>query len=225
MADVYDPVGAQMSQQSATERLAQYITYLQGLTNLQIWLYSNNVVPAPANTLANFTEVNFGGYARATGIMFGSQGLDVNANAYATSALVTFACSGASPSGTVYGSLLVGTPAGAVAATITAVGGIGGAYGSYTITNPGAKYSAPPKVTPTGASGSGFAATAVLTNGEVTSLLVTNAGTGYSTYTMTLDAPLELIKQNVLSQNGISMALATDLIVTYTQLIEPSNAQ
>jgi hypothetical protein len=40
-----------------------------------------------------------------------------------------------------------------------------------------------------------------------------------------VDPPLELIKQNVLSQAGISMALATDAIDTYTQLIEPSNAQ
>ena len=42
---------------------------------------------------------------------------------------------------------------------------------------------------------------------------------------LSLDPPLVLLKQNVLSQSGISMSLNTDAITTYVQLIEPSNAQ
>ena len=44
------------------------------------------------------------------------------------------------------------------------------------------------------------------------------------TYTLTLDPPLELIKQNVLSTTGISMALNTDALQTFTQIVQPSVA-
>lgn len=58
----------------------------------------------------------------------------------------------------------------------------------------------------------------------MTGITLTNAGSAYTTYTVSVEKPLKLIKQNVLSTSGISMALATDLIVTYTQLIQPSVA-
>ena len=54
--------------------------------------------------------------------------------------------------------------------------------------------------------------------------MLDSAGVGYSSYTVVIDEPYELVKQNVLSSTGISMSQSTDLISTYTQLIQPSNA-
>jgi hypothetical protein len=94
------------------------------------------------------------------------------------------------------------------------------------ISNAGAGYLTAPAVRLTGATGAGATAVAVLSStGTIQSVDLTNAGTGYTTYTVVIDPPLTLIKQNVLSSGGISMTLATDALSTITQLVEPSNAQ
>jgi hypothetical protein len=59
-----------------------------------------------------------------------------------------------------------------------------------TVTNPGSGYASVPAVTFSGGAGTGAAATAVLTNGSVTSVTVTNGGSGYtSDPTVTIAAP------------------------------------
>jgi len=224
MPDVYDPINAQMSVQSAKERLSDFVTDLLARQNLYLWLYQNNVAPSPTNTLAAFQEATFSGYTRFNVTTFTAVGVDPNANAYVTSQMNAFACNGGGINNNIYGSVLVGTPVGGVQATATNAGSSGGSYGAaFTITNNGAVYTAVPTVRLNGATGSGATAVAVLNaNGTFASITLTAAGAGYTTYTVLIDPPLELIKQNVLSAGGIPVALSTDVVTTYAQLIEPS---
>ncbi len=83
-------------------------------------------------------------------------------------------------------------PRGLVTATATATAA-GGQVTSFTITNPGAGYTAPPVVTLTGGGGgSGASVVAVLTaTGSVASITILQGGSGYtSNPTVTLSAPL-----------------------------------
>jgi hypothetical protein len=225
MPDVYDPIAAQMSVVSAKERLADFITDLAGRTNQQIWLYQTNVAPSPTNTLANFTIATFSGYAGQAIGAFGAVGVDPSNNAFATAGIFNFACNGGGVNNQIYGSLHVATPAGALQASATNTGSGTGYSPIFTIVAAGLGYTAPPAITLNGAGGSGAAAHAVLNpNGSIQEIILDSAGVGYSTYPVVIAAPYELIKQNVLSATGISMALATDQVPTYTQLIEPSGA-
>ena len=224
MPDVYDPINAQMSVRSAIERLNDFTTDLLARSFCQLWLYQNNVVPAPGNTLAAFQEATYSGYARFTVNSFTNTAVDPQNNAYVTSALADFTCNGGGVNNTIYGSLLVATNPSGVQATATNAGNSGAYATTFTITAGGSGYQVPPAVHLTGATGTGATAHAVLTNGVVTSIVLDTPGSAYTTYTVTIDPPMEIIKQNVLSQGGISMALATDALTTYTQLIEPSQA-
>lgn len=223
MPDVYPPQAAQMSVKAAQEILADLITDLNARTQVQLWLYQTNIAPNPTNTLANFTEANFGGYARQTIASWSAVGVDSSNNAFATAAITNYACNGTGTPNQIYGSILVGTPSGAVNATGSGVGGNAGSYGSVSVTNPGAGYTAAPAVTVTGATGTGAVITSVINaSGQVTAFNVITPGSGYTTYTVTVDTPKELIKQNVLSASGISMAVSTDVLPTFCQLIQPS---
>jgi hypothetical protein len=224
MPDVYDPINAQMSVRSSIERLNDFVTDLLGRSVLQLWLYQNNVTPAATNTLAAVQEANFSGYSRFTVGSFTATAVDPLNNAYVTSSLADFACNGGGVNNTIYGSLLVGTNPSGVQATATNAGNSGAYASSFTITAGGSGYQVAPAVHLTGATGTGATAHAVITNGVVTSIVLDTPGSAYTTYTVTIDAPVELLKQNVLTQAGISMALATDALQTYCQLIEPSQA-
>jgi len=225
MPDVYDPIQSQMSQKSAQERLADYVTDLLARTNLQLWLTQSNVSPSATNTLANFTIATFGGYAPFNVTSFLAQAVDPGNNAYTTSQINAFACNGVGAGNSIYGNLLVGTPVGALAATATNTGNLTGYSPVFTIVDAGLGYTAPPVVSLTGASGTGAAAHSVLNaNGSINEIILDTAGTGYTTYVVVIAPPMELIKHNVLSTSGIAMALSTDVLTTYTQLIEPSNA-
>jgi hypothetical protein len=224
MPDFYAPINAQLSAQAAQEMCADFKTDLLARTNLKLQLVQNNVTPRPGNTLANFQIANFSGYADFTVSTFSAVALDSNNNAFMTSNIANFACSGAGVSNTIYGSVLVGTPSGGVLATATNTGSGTGYSPIFTIVSGGAGYTAPPPVSLTGANGAGAAAHSVLNaNGSVNEI-IDSAGTGYTTYTVVLGPPLELIKQNVLSTGGISMALSTDQIPTFTQIVVPSVA-
>ena len=226
MSEVVDPQACQMSIVSAQERLADFVTDLTARVNNQLWLYQTNVAPNPQNTLGMFTEATFNGYARYSPIVFLTQGVDTVFNAKVTSQLKAFACTGGSPSNQIFGSLHVATPSGGLLGSATNAGSTGGAYSSaFVIVAAGAKYGFPPQITLNGATGTGATATAVLNaNGTLAAIDLVTPGSGYTTYTVLIDPPLELIKQNVLSTSGISMALSTDVLSTYTELVEPANA-
>lgn len=225
MADVFDPQAAQMSVASAKSKLADFITDLNARTNVRLQLYQNNVAPSPTNTLAAFILANFGGYADATIASWSAVNVDTNNNAYASSALITFQANGNAPANTIYGSILVGTPSGALQASATNSGNGTGYSPIFTIVAGGLGYTAPPPISLTGATGAGAAAHSVLNaNGSLNEIILDSAGSGYTTYTVVIGPPLELIKQNVLANAGISMSLSTDAIQTYTQLIEPAVA-
>ena len=229
MPNVYDPQGGQMSSVSAQEKLDDYVTDLLARTTCQLWLYQNNVSPAPQNTLANFQPATYSGYAPVNVAAFNPSGtipLDTNYNAVVTSLLFNFQCSGAGVNNQIYGSLLVATPVGALPASATNTGSGTGYSPTFLIVDAGLGYTAPPAISLTGSAGSGAAAHAVLNaNGSINEIILDSAGSGYSSYTVVIAPPVELIKQNVLSTTGISMAKNTDVIPTYTQLIEPSVPQ
>ena len=225
MPDVYDPIQSQMSVKSSQEILADYITDLEARSSVELWLYQTNVAPAPGNTLAHILEATFSGYTRATIASWGVIGVDTSNNAFSTAGLQTFACNGGGVNNSVYGSALTATVEGGLQASATNTGSGTGYSPIFTIVDAGAGYTAAPKVSLTGSAGSGAAAHSVLNaNGTVNSIVLDSAGVGYSSYTVVIDEPYELIKQNVLSSTGISMSQSTDLISTYTQLIQPSNA-
>jgi hypothetical protein len=227
MPNFYAPINAQISKQAAKEINADYITDLTGRTTLQLWLTQTNISPSSNNTLGNFTEATFSGYARFNVLAggFTAQSLDANNNAVCSSALANYVCSGAGVNNTIYANILVGTPSGATNGTGSGLGSTGGAYGSVTVTNPGAAYTVAPKVTASGATGSGATFQSVInSSGQITAIDVITPGSGYTTYTVTVDPPLELIKHNVLSTTGISMALNTDALQTFTQIVQPSVA-
>ncbi len=226
MPDVYDPISAQMSSNAAIDQLNALIADLVGRTTCQLELYSNNVAPAPGNSLAAFVEATFSGYSAVsliTPFTDADVGLNPNAVAYADAGIASFACDGGGNTNTIYGAVITATPGTASTATATATES-GGVYNSgFTITGAGAGYTRAPKVTLTGATGSGATATATINGaGQVTAITLTNGGTGYTTATVSIEAPLELIKQIVFNNGPISMALATDLINTYAELAEPS---
>jgi len=226
MPNVVDQAARQISKAATIEMLNDFITSLAGGAELELWLYQTNIAPSPGNTLATFAaaEATFSGYSRQTGLTAGDVGYDASGNAFTTYGLQQFACSGAGVSNTIYGSLFVATNQSGTQATATNAGNAGAYLSSSVITDAGSGYLVPPIVTITGATGSDAAAYATIADGEVTGIVFTNLGSGYTTYTMTIEKPLYLVKQNVLSASGISMALSTDLITTYTQLIQPSVA-
>lgn len=227
MPDLYDPQQAQMSQQSATERLADYITDLLARPNLQLWLYSNNVGPSPTTTISAFVEAVFSGQSRFNVLAagFNTPGVDAQSNAYATSGMAEYVSAAGGVTTTVYGSILVATPAGGVQAVATNAGAGGGSYSAvFTLSNAGAAYQVAPTIKLNGATGSGATAHAVLNaNGTISAIVLDTPGSGYTTYPVVIDPPMELIKQNVLSSGGIPMGTVGQIINTYTQLIEPSN--
>jgi len=226
MPDVYDPIAAQMSAAAAINQLNAFNTDLIGRTHLLLELYQNNVSPSAGNTLAAFTEATYSGYAAISAVtpLTGvSTGLNASNQAYQDAGLFAFACNGAGVSNTIYGATLVGTPTTSTQATATATES-GGLYNSVTITNAGAGYTRAPKVTATGATGSGALLHSTLSaTGTVATIVIDSPGSGYTTATLSIEEPLELIKQ-IVFPNPISMALATDLINTYLEIVEPAVA-
>src|SRR5579871_1400861 len=218
--DINTPIASIMPSAIARETLSDLVTDLLARSVLQVWLYSNNVNPANTVNLASFTECTFGGYARVNVTSFTTVKQDPVGNAFALTPLVSFDCDGTS-SDNVCGAILVGTKTGGVAATATNAGNSGAYAALFTITAGGSGYENAPKVRLTGATGSGATAHAVITAGVVTAIVLDTPGTGYTTYLVVIDPPLEVVQQSQLSTTGINISTSTDSINTNVQLAIP----
>lgn len=222
MPDVFQPLALQNTTRAALAALNDFATDLLARTNLELWLYQNNVALSATNTLATIVEADFGGYVRATVAAFTGPFLDASNTAYMQSALETFVANGTSGN-SIYGAALVATPPGGTLATATNPGAAGAYAGGFVITAGGAGYTVAPRVRLTGATGAGATAHAEITGGVVTAIVLDTPGAGYTTFTVVIDPPLELLVQMQLSTTGISMSLATDALPTYVQLDQPSS--
>ena len=183
MPDVYSPINAQVSVKAAQEILADFITDLNGRANVELWLYQNNVTPQPTNTLAAYVEATFSAYTRFAIASW-------SAVAWTRNITLTphrpsrISCARAGVNNTIYGSILVGTNVAGTQAVATNAGNAGAYASSFTLSNAGAGYTAIPKVSLTGATGSGATAHAVLNaNGTLASIVLDSGGSGYTTYT------------------------------------------
>lgn len=221
MPDLYEPIATQQTAGSALQALSDYMVDLLALTDLKVILYQNNVVPSPTMDISALVEADFGGYTRQTVAALSGPFLDSSNQAYSQTALLTFTADGSSAN-SIYGAALVGTPAGATPATATNPGNAGAYDPAFVITAGGGGYQTVPKVRLTGATGSGATAHAVLTAGMVTDIVLDTPGSAYTTFTVDIDPPLELIQLSQLSNSGIAMALTTDALPTYIQLTQPS---
>lgn len=221
MPNLLLPQQSQQSNVCMKAALDDLITDLLARTELIIALYNNNPTLAPTNVLSQFTEATFGGYARFNVLTsgFNPSAIDSLNNAY-TDCVTSqfFACNGTS-SDNVFGCLMAATVSGATQA-LAHNAGAGGNYSQPSIVdNGGTSYSGFETVTATGATGTGAKLKiGSVSNGVVQSITTVAAGSGYTTYTITIEKPLQLIKANLLSNTGIPIALSTDAISTQMQL-------
>jgi hypothetical protein len=219
--DVILPQSSQQTNTCMQSALADLITDLLARTELWVCLFNNNVALVPTNTLSQFNETTFGGYARFNVLTAGFNAVAIDAlnNAYANCAGAPFFPCNGTAADTVWGSLLAATVVGATQGAAHNTGA-GGNYSSASIVdNPGTSYSGFETVTPTGATGSGAKLKLVVNPaGNITSITTVAAGSGYTTYTISIEKPLQLIKANLLTNVGIPMALPTDAIATQVQL-------
>lgn len=153
-------------------------------------LFNNNVIVTSQTPLTALTEASAPGYAPiAIGSLDGPY-LDALGNAYMTSDLLPFACTGGGTDN-IYGCYVVEVTGAAATVTFTLSGG---AYTVPVITSGGTGYLVAPRVTPTGATGSGAVLTSTITDGVVTAINIVSPGTGYTTATATIEAPVKLIE-------------------------------
>ena len=118
-------------------------------------------------------------------------------------------------------------------ATATNAGNSGGYSTTFTITNTGSNYITPPTVTLNGAGGSGATAYAVLTNGVVTSIVLLTPGSGYTTFTVTIEsAPAEQCRQDKIyapigpaPYSMPTTVFRTSIILTYPYISPTVNLQ
>ena len=171
--------------------LDQWTAWKTALLTADIFLklFVNNVVVSQNTQLSDLVESAAPGYDPFAITTLDGPYLDSGENAYMSSDKAVFVCSGGG-SDLVYGAYVVEVTGAAATATFTEAGG---AYTAPVITSGGAGYLVPPKVTPTGATGSGAVLTAELTDGVVTGITIVNPGTGYTTATATIEPPEKLI--------------------------------
>lgn len=156
---------------------------------LYLKLFSNDFTVSPGTTLPELTEAVAPGYAPITVSVLNGPYEDESGNAYMTTPEALWTCSGGGDE-LEYGAMLVQSTGAAATGTAT---GAGGNYETTTVTGGGTGYLTPPRVTVTGATGSGAVLVAVLTAGVVTSITIVSPGTGYTTYTYTIEPPLKLV--------------------------------
>jgi hypothetical protein len=153
-------------------------------------LFVNNVIVSAATVLSDLTEATAPGYLSVAVTTLNGPFLDQAGNAYMTTPENLFVCSGGGAD-ICYGAYLVSVTGAAATATFTEASG---AYTAPVVTGGGSGYLVPPKVTPTGATGSGAVLVAVLTAGVVTGITIVSPGTGYTTATATIEPPTVLVE-------------------------------
>lgn len=187
-----------LSQQSVPPAIYPASTLFDQLTawqtailaaGIRMKLFKNSIIVSALTTLADLEEAGAPGYAPVVLSSLDGPYVDQSGNAYSTTQLANFVCSGGG-SDLIYGAYIVEDTGSPATATFTESGG---AYTAPVITSPGSGYLVPPKVTPTGATGSGAKLSAVITNGQVTAINIDSPGTGYTTATATIEAPNKLI--------------------------------
>jgi hypothetical protein len=219
MPDLIEPASTTISNNEMFNLANQEKTALLANSSVQLGLYTNNVTANRNTKLSDLTEATFGGYSRQTISAWDGPYLDPTGNAYLLSPLQVFTCNG-SGSNQCYGAFLASVNSG-VQATATNVGNSGAYASAFVITNGGTLYETPPKVHLTGATGAGATAHAVLTGGVVTSIVLDNPGSAYTTYTVVIDPPMSLVAVDPFVQ-PVGMALATDALPFIQEISIPA---
>jgi len=171
--------------------LDQWSNWKAALLGLHIYvkIFVNNIIISTATTLADLTECSSPGYTSTNVVVLNGPFLDQGGNAYMTTPESLFVCTGGGTD-LCYGAYLVeGTgTASTVAFTLSA-----GAYTLPVVTDHGGVYLVPPRITVTGATGSGAILEAVLTGTTLTGVTIVDGGTGYTTVTATIEEPYDLV--------------------------------
>jgi hypothetical protein len=152
-------------------------------------LFTSNVIVTAATTLADLLEASAPGYTPFPVTVLNGPALDADGNAYMVTNAAYFACTGGGDD-VVYGAYLVEALGAAATATFT---GAGGGYSLPVITSGGSLYQVAPRVKATGAGGTGAVLTATITSGVVTGITIVEPGTGYTTFTATIEPPESLV--------------------------------
>jgi hypothetical protein len=156
---------------------------------IRLKLFNNNVTATINTTLADLVESIAPGYAPIALTTLNGPYLDANSNAYLVSDLANFTTTGGGVD-IIYGAYIVEDTGAAATVTFTEAGG---EYTVPVLGSGGSGYVVAPKVTATGATGSGAVLTATITDGVVTAINIVNPGSGYTTATATIEAPNKLI--------------------------------
>jgi hypothetical protein len=169
----------------------QWQAWKTALLTAGLWakLFNNDFVVSNAASLENLVETTSPGYAPIAVTVLNGPFQDIGNNAYMTSPELTFTNTGGGED-QIYGAYLCKVTGAAATATFTLSGG---AYTDPVITSGGSGYEQPPRVTITGATGAGAIITAQITDGVVTGITIVNGGTAYTTVTVSIEPPLELI--------------------------------
>ncbi len=218
MPDVIDPQVTQVCQSEVLAMLTLEQTALLAATNLEMVLLADNFTPTPRPQPSDLVEASFTGYARQSVSAMNGPYVDTANNCYLLSNTVIFTATG-SDSQSIYGSALIYQDGG-TQATATNPGNSGAYDPVFTITNPGTQYQFTPKVHLTGATGSGATAHAVVTDGIITAIILDNPGSGYTTYTVTIDPPSTVAAINKFAAPVVVGPLNTAL-PTYQEISVP----
>lgn len=209
MADIIEPIQTVIPNAEVSAIVGLEGTALATATDVQMILYTNNASLDNTVVLSSLTEATYGGYARQTISAWNGPYLDQFGQGYILSPLVVFTANGTT-SNQIYGSALI-KDNGGTQATATNAGNSGAYAVDFDITLAGSGYESPPKVTLSGATGTGATAHAVISGGAVTDIILDNPGSGYTTYTVVIAKPQSLVAANKFAA-PVNMALATDAL-------------
>lgn len=197
------------------QMMALWIVGLLAGAQLQVRLYTGGTTIAPTTTLASLTEANFSGYAPITVSALSAAAVDNAGIVYTVSNLVQFRNNGGGVGNSITNACIVATIPGSTQATGT-VTTTAGVISAPVITAAGSGYLTTPSVTIAGG-GTGASITATVAGGVVTALTLVSGGTGYTTATIVIDSPLQIVGfYNFPSPRP--MNIATDLLPEVQQL-------
>ena len=160
-------------------------------------------------------EANYSGYAPIAISAYEAPGIDPAGNVYSNGGLQVFANNGGGTGNIIYSAVIVAQIPGSTQATGTVTTGAG-VVSAPVITLAGAGYLVPPKVTVLGG-GTGAVITATITAGAVTALTLVSGGTGYTSATIVIEPPLQIVAfQNF--PTPVPLNVATDKLPLIAQV-------